>query len=647
MEQNTFKLIGIKPLEGCSKKFLKVLQKNELYFFYKGYTVSSTSEQEEHIILDSNILPEDFFSNGNPYISICAIVGKNGSGKSTLVELLYVGLYNLSRTLRLVDKKDDEDIAYLSEKDIMFELYYCLEGKYYKILFDELHPEIIKFNDDGFGYEYRRRINSILDIGPFYSVVINYSQYSLNTKEIGHWVKSIFHKNDAYQIPIVLNPFRDEGNININRENYLVRSRLLTNICTFFPSNPKLIQLILNNKGPKNFLFEVDFRKVKLKPDGELSLKWSNNYGHRIFPEIFDIFFQDLTFEPRDNYLNRVAKEYVILKLISIVRNYRHYRSYKSFYSKSAKIKLRKYLSALKADKSHVTYKLRQAINFLRFDIFNKEQPKSIVSVLHLSEKISEIFQQSPEVEPMELVPPSFLKVDIEFSNSDDNFSKLSSGEKQKIYSLSSLIYHLKNLDSVHLNPNYKATYTSRKLVQYRYVNLIFDEVELYYHPEFQRTFISELLEAIKNVKLSFINGINILFITHSPFILSDIPKECILFLQMEGDSTVAKNPMVKNTFAANLNDLLATSFFLNEGLIGQFAKEKIQKTIEWCKSENMQNAEFHKRVISLIDEPIIKVKLNEMYAEKMGGNIERARLEAQKQYIDKRLLEIKSNDKN
>lgn len=56
----------------------------------------------------------------------------------------------------------------------------------------------------------------------FYTFVSNYSMYAYNREDysdefdadgIGCWLQGIFHKNDGYQTPIVLTPFREKGNI--------------------------------------------------------------------------------------------------------------------------------------------------------------------------------------------------------------------------------------------------------------------------------------------------------------------------------------------------------------------------------------------------------------------------------------------------
>ena len=65
---------------------------------------------------------------------------------------------------------------------------------------------------------------------------------------------------------------------------------------------------------------------------------------------------------------------------------------------------------------------------------------------------------------------------------------------------------------------------------------LILDEIELYYHPELQQQFLSKLLFYIKDMELSNITDINMCLLTHSPYILSDIPSNNILKLEDGND---------------------------------------------------------------------------------------------------------------
>lgn len=76
------------------------------------------------------------------------------------------------------------------------------------------------------------------------------------------------------------------------------------------------------------------------------------------------------------------------------------------------------------------------------------------------------------------------------------DFSNLSSGERQIAYTISNFMYHLVNVDS-EWNDFYRDS-AHLQVIKYRYVNVVFDEVELYFHPELQRSFMGLLLQALK-----------------------------------------------------------------------------------------------------------------------------------------------------
>lgn len=135
---------------------------------------------------------------------------------------------------------------------------------------------------------------------------------------------------------------------------------------------------------------------------------------------------------------------------------------------------------------------------------------------------------------------------------------------------------------------------------------LLLDEVELYFHPEWCRVFISRLvayLEKYTDTK------IYIILSTHSPFILSDIPKSNLIFM--------GENSSLEECFATNIHELLKKGFFM-KATVGEFAKEKIK----WILKEFEKNIEEIDRenifkTISLIGEGFIKKKLNALYNNK------------------------------
>ncbi|MDR2408940.1 MAG: ATP-binding protein, partial [Bacteroidales bacterium] len=182
-------------------------------------------------------------------------------------------------------------------------------------------------------------------------------------------------------------------------------------------------------------------------------------------------------------------------------------------------------------------------------------------------------------------------------------FQTMSSGEKQFLYAVSTLIYHIKNLRSIQQ--------THR--VKYRHINLVLDEVELCFHPEMQRLFINKLIDTIKRLHLNNGCDFNIILATHSPFILSDIPNCNIMYLREGTQTEVTIEP-----FGANIHDILHQSFFLENGFIGEFAKKKISEIIDAIneKKINDDNYKQYKQIIDLIGEPLIKNKLMMMIHE-------------------------------
>jgi energy-coupling factor transporter ATP-binding protein EcfA2 len=124
-------------------------------------------------------------------------------------------------------------------------------------------------------------------------------------------------------------------------------------------------------------------------------------------------------------------------------------------------------------------------------------------------------------------------------------------------------------------------------------VVIMLDEIENNLHPAWQKKivgYIVEFLEKIIHVfQVDYNHKINftLLLSSHSPFLLSDIPKQNIIFLDKDekGNCKVVDGlKEKKQTFGANIHTLLSDSFFMEDGLMGEFAKGKINEIIEFHK---------------------------------------------------------------
>lgn len=614
-----FKLIAIRPLAGCDKKFTKILSEGIPYVFYNEYDFSKYTDQSRIIKQIENVTP-DLFSLKNNFkkevkINISAIVGENGSGKSSVVELFYLSCYNISVINRVLFDEAEERL--LNKKDIVpdinIEIFYKIDTDIFLLNLIKTEIKIFKLLKDSFVQLSNHKF-SLNDF--FYTISINYSLHSLNSLILGNWVNRIFHKNDGYQTPIVLNPYREDGNIEINNEEYLVKSRLISNILGKINNRTKSkdsLRNILEKKVAQKLKIELNKEKFIYDEKTQKPIfKNTEKYGNTILPIVYRHFLKNEQFVPKETLLNEYAKEYILYKIETIAGKYQPYKRFFRLFENLAKNDLHNtgaFIQMLSEDKSHITFKLRQAINFLSNELYYDRKESFELTVAYLSNKLEKESKLKGK-ELIDILPPAFFKIDIEFQNKD-LFNLLSSGEKQRVYSISTLIYHLNNLSSVAM---------VHQLYKYKRVNVVFDELELYFHPELQRNLINDIVESIKKIDLKEIDSINILLITHSPFILSDIPDSNILFLEDNGLPLTNRENI--KTFGGNIHELLAHSFFLKNGFIGEFAKNKIQAIIDKLnpdekKSKIDLNRDLIWKEIQIIGEPFLKEKLEEMYYSK------------------------------
>ncbi|KIM06218.1 MAG: hypothetical protein KU38_13475 [Sulfurovum sp. FS08-3] len=176
------------------------------------------------------------------------------------------------------------------------------------------------------------------------------------------------------------------------------------------------------------------------------------------------------------------------------------------------------------------------------------------------------------------------------------------------------------------------------------------DEGESTMHPNWQRQYIKYLTDFLSS---NFTDkNIQIILTSHSPFLLSDLQKENVIFLekykkdedknQKEGNCKVLKDGIKKQTFGANIHTLLSDGFFMSDGLMGEFAKQTINKIIEDLKNDNYKPQKEEKervfKIIQTIGEPFLKQKLLDMYYKKFDKEARKKELEKEKARIEEEL---------
>ena len=459
------------------------------------------------------------------------------------------------------------------------------------------------------------------------------------------WINSIFHKNDGYTTPIVLNPFRSDGVIDMHKEYCLSQYRL----STMFIRAEKLNIDLIDGYRLHSIQYEYDHTAVDRKYKKEFGKKVRHDEEWSRFADleawvrqkpksIAHIILRELDLLKHD-FQDQIYKDaclYMIYKVLAIAAKYPSYYQYEDF----GKIKsyfqevdenlseerLVRLVDQVWKDKSHITIKFRQVENYIR--LMESINPGIIdCRTLNYEDYIRMLIEHEiVKKEPTNLrdlstiLPPSFYSIDIMLKKKDaDNeapisLSRMSSGERQFLYTCSTFIYHILNLLSVQ---------DSRR-VRYRNMNLVLDEVEICFHPEYQRQFVFKLIDLLTKLRLTRWCSINILIATHSPFILSDIPQQNILYLE---NGACANSQVNVNPYAANVNDILHQSFFLKDAFMGEFSLRRIGKLVSEIDAFNSKkkarSAEELKEEIELVGDKFLSQQLMRLltFKQNLGKN--------------------------
>ena len=148
---------------------------------------------------------------------------------------------------------------------------------------------------------------------------------------------------------------------------------------------------------------------------------------------------------------------------------------------------------------------------------------------------------------------------------------------------------------------------------------LIVDELETGMHLEWSRRLINILIKNLSEILETegMENKIQLIFTTHSPYMLSDIKPENVIMIEKNQETGYSEGKVLQNTFAKNIQEIMKEN--LIDNIYGDFALAKINSMIERLneKEEHEGNEEELLKEIHLISEPILRNKLLEMYDKK------------------------------
>lgn len=144
-------------------------------------------------------------------------------------------------------------------------------------------------------------------------------------------------------------------------------------------------------------------------------------------------------------------------------------------------------------------------------------------------------------------------------------------------------------------------------------VILFLDEIETTLHPSLQRELVEQVILFVQLFSPS--KHVQLVFASHSPLILSDMPTGNVVLLE-ENQQTGEVKPCKLDSnvkggcFAANIYDLYRIPFVMRDGLIGSFACAKLRPFVT-PDPKNPLSLEDRKLILDLVGDLRLKAYLS------------------------------------
>ena len=541
------------------------------------------------LIESEDVYPSLFPLNEEDAIdNISVIVGNNGSGKTSIASLLHFILFYHGNKVNYI---------------------FIFENKKEKCLYTNIGKEIktnLRFSENNF-------INSfnILYYSPHYNADSHFGTFASNGSVLFKDISTsglMEEDLEEYKNPKTTIDYHYKYDVDKKAANSILdNERCISFISKLDKLDKK--QFILGITPPQKLMFSVDMNQLyKFEAECPENSKLSdmyyslqqnlnNNSPKELFIDLFLLamlcnfsttyLFKDgvgIEKEIIDIFINAIEtginkdKKTTKDKLINIFQELAHP-------SKPQKIRIN-------TDKAVARLKLIDFLDGLDSKYFQEEY---LVFDITDSERISQFYNIYKYIEGT----TGFI--------SSRFFPIISSGEKSELLIYSRIMYGLSRLN---VNDSNNKT-----------VLIFLDEAEITLHPQLQQHLINNMIIFLNTFYKDTGYKFHIIFATHSPILLSDIPASNVIFLEKKiGSTTTYVKENKKQTFASNIYQLFNDSFFLDTTPIGDFARKIIQSAIddinECYENPDKTVSKNTKNIVSLIGEPIFRNILEERIKE-------------------------------
>ena len=535
------------------------LFKNQIFNFSDEYKVSFDFETSE-LKIDKN---PDYIENfyGESIYNISPIVGINGTGKTTILNL--IGTYSPE------NYKQDPDNQYF----FLFEIGKQEDKVRFKVSSNNLSVATLQ---ECWGQTFYRNQDGSFDCDlEYYDNTKNILYVNLQSKGGGE-----IHADTTY---------------NIRSLAMFIRSYL-------WLRDRKIISSVLS--------CSLEIESHSLKDNTNPIPRGIKAIGFLIYKSIHNIFYEE------DEFIKKLLSESLVSKCEKYLKE--DVSDYES-YGFDLLLEIVKEL-----DKNEVKDETRK---------IRKEYVESIITIANIFIEIRENGS---------LVDSNSSAILLKYTNNNRFlFEKLNSRLLQYTKSkelMSSLCFNLnENINNYLLvkeTPNYHMSTGEGNLIEifsqlFSYllmyeknnedIILLVDELETGMHLEWSRKLIKILIDNLSEILEDEGKGrrIQLIFTTHSPYMLSDIKPGNVIMLEKNQETGYSEGKVLQNTFAKNIQEIMKDN--LIDNIYGDFALAKIDSMISILNGEEVQegNEEELLKEIHLIREPILRNKLLEMYDKK------------------------------